>query len=149
MLSTSPAWRVLPCLSLAPHQGGWPASACAPLGTFLSVPGEGIQFLPQPRGVYRGHVLSLLPCYKSSLLNLLLEGCVGSAGPVSVVREGQRRKRKGQKAGGGRNREGSTRSWQEGIWQGLSGADRARKSSAWAQPQGDLGTYPRAPVSSP
>lgn len=43
---------MLPCLSLAPHQGGWPASACAPLGIFLSVPGEGIQFLPQPRGVY-------------------------------------------------------------------------------------------------
>ena len=46
----------------------------------------------------------LLPCYKSALLNLLLKSFVGSAGPVSVFREGQRRKRKGQKAGGRRKR---------------------------------------------
>lgn len=72
-------------------------------------------------------MLPLLPRDKSSLLNLLLEGCVGSAGPVSVFREGQRRKRKGQKARGGRNREGSARRWQEGIGQGLSGAECARK----------------------
>lgn len=89
MLATSPAWRVR--LFSAWPSPGWMASfQHAPWGTFLC-PWRRHPVPPPAKGVYWGHI-PLLSRLQVFLLNLLLEGCVGSAGPVSVFRGGAEKK---------------------------------------------------------